>query len=88
MAIKKQEIMSDLLIFLKKGNPLIAEEKNLPNNKSLVELGLMDSFGVVEVVSYFEKKYGITIQDNEITKKLFGSINKMVNLVHLKIKKK
>ena len=37
-------------------------------NKSLLELGYIDSFGVIEIISYFEKKYKISIQDNEITK--------------------
>ena len=46
----------------------------------------MDSFGVIEVVGYFEKKYSIKIDDNEITKEKFGSINKMINLVYEKSK--
>jgi acyl carrier protein len=82
----KNEIKKNLLIFLKKGNPTIKNLKKIPENKSLVELGYMDSFGVIEVVGYFEKKYSIKIDDNEITKEKFGSINKMINLVYEKSK--
>ena len=82
----KRKIKTDLIDFLKKGNPLISNYKQLPFNKSLVELGLMDSFGVIECIIYFEKKYKIAIEDNEITKEKFGSINKMVDLVYTKIK--
>jgi len=85
--ISREKIKNELLSFLKKGNPLINKEKNLPMNKSLLELGYIDSFGVIEIISYFEKKYKISIQDNEITKEKFGSINKMIALVSEKIKK-
>lgn len=86
MKIDKEIILKDLLIYLKKGNPIISKLKKIPLNKSLVELGYLDSFGVIEIITYFEKKYKITINDNEITKKKFGSITKMVNLVFVKIK--
>ena len=86
MKIDKEIILKDLLIYLKKGNPIISKLKKIPLNKSLVELGYLDSFGVIEIITYFEKKYKIKINDNEITKKKFGSITKMVNLVFVKIK--
>ena len=50
----KDTIKSDLLSFLKKGNPMIAKQKSFPYDKSLIELGLMDSFGVIEVITYLE----------------------------------
>ena len=86
MKIEKKNILEDLLIYLKKGNPILSKMKKIPLNQSLVELGYLDSFGVIEVITYFEKKYKISIKDNEITKEKFGSINKMVSLVFEKIK--
>ena len=82
----KDTIKSDLLSFLKKGNPMIAKQKGFPYDKSLIELGLMDSFGVIEVITYLEKKYKISVDDDEITKEKFGSFNKIVNLTFNKIK--
>jgi acyl carrier protein len=84
---KKEKIKNDLITFLKKGNPLIEKIVNLPMNESLVEKGFVDSFGIIEIITYFEKKYKITIDDKEITKEKFGSINKMVGIVFNKIKK-
>ena len=84
---KKEKIKNDLITFLKKGNPLIENIVNLPMNESLVEKGFVDSFGIIEIIIYFEKKYKITIDDKEITKEKFGSINKMVDIVFDKIKK-
>ena len=60
----KDTIKSDLFSFLKKGNPMIAKQKSFPYDKSLIELGLMDSFGVIEVITYLEKKYKISVDDD------------------------
>ena len=83
--VNKKNIEKNFIEFLKKGNPLIKKLKKIPKDKSLVELGLVDSFGVIEMISYFEKKYKIRIEDNEITKEKFGSIDKMIKLVNEKI---
>jgi len=80
----KKKILDDLLQYLKLGNPLIARLKNIPLDKSLVELGYLDSFGVVELVVFLEKSHKMKIDDDEITREKFGSINKMVKLVHEK----
>ena len=45
-------ILKDLIDYLKKGNPLIRNRKNIPLDKSLLELGLIDSFGVIEIITY------------------------------------
>ena len=57
---------------------------NIPLDKSLVELGVLDSFGVVELVSFIESNWGLQIMDSEITREKMGSIEKMVRLIHEK----
>ncbi len=80
------KIRNDLINYLKIGNPLIAELKDIPLDKSLLELGYIDSFGVIEIVMYLEKKYKIKIKNDELTKAKFGSLNKMSKLVFNKLK--
>ncbi len=70
--------------YLRAGNPVLAKIDNLPLDESLVELGYMDSFGVIDIVTFLEGTYSIQIMDEEITKEKFGSINKMAGLVFLK----
>ena len=41
MKIDKEIILKDLLIYLKKGNPIISKLKKIPLNKSLVELDIL-----------------------------------------------
>ena len=88
MSITSTEIEIDLLQYLKRGNPILANMKSVPMDKSLVELGYIDSFGIIDLVTYFENKWKVQIENEEITKDKFGSINKMVNLIHFKLAKK
>ena len=59
--------------------------KEVPLNESLVELGYIDSFGVIDLVTYLENKWKVKIENAEITKEKFGSISKMINLVYSKL---
>ena len=88
MSITNKDIKKDLISYLKKGNPVLNKMKDLPTEKSLVELGYMDSFGVIDVVTYLENKWSVKIEDSEITKEKFGSITKMTDLIFSKIKNK
>ena len=88
MSITNKDIKKDLISYLKKGNPILNKMKELPTEKSLVELGYMDSFGVIDVVTYLENKWSVKIEDSEITKEKFGSITKMTDLIFSKIKNK
>jgi len=80
-----EKIRSEIIDYLKIGNPMIAELEDIPLDQSLVELGYMDSFGVVDIVVFLEGQYSILIDDDEITKEKFGSINKMASLVSNKL---
>ena len=84
MSITNKDIKKDLISYLKKGNPVLDKMKELPTEESLVELGYMDSFGVIDVVTYLENKWKVKIDDAEISKEKFGSISKMANLIFTK----
>ena len=88
MNITIKEVEKDLINYLKNGNPLIAKLDIIPKNESLVELGYMDSFGIIDLVTYFENKWKIKIENDEITPEFFGSINKMLEKLEQKISHK
>ena len=82
----KDEIILAIVDYLKKGNPNYNDLDEIPLDQSLVELGYMDSFGVIDIMTFLEGSYSIQISDDEITKEKFGSINKMAQLVTDKVK--
>ena len=84
MQNKKDSIEKILLKYFTNNFPDIKKLKNIPKDKSLVELGYLDSFAVIDMVTFIEKEWNIKIEDNEITKKYMGSINKMVALIKQK----
>ena len=49
-------------------------------------MGYIDSFGIIDIVTYIEKKWKVKIKDNEISKENFGSMNKIVDFIFFKIK--
>jgi acyl carrier protein len=54
---------------------------SLPRDQSLLEVGVVDSYGVVELISFLESNWNIEIADAEITKENLGSIHKMTSFV-------
>jgi acyl carrier protein len=47
----------------------------------LISSGLVDSFSMVSLKAFLEKKYGITIPDNEATPQAFDTVNSITTLV-------
>ncbi len=60
------------------------EDAPLANTDSLLELGIIDSTGVLELVSFLEQKYGFTIQDEELVPENLDSIDRLVQFVRRK----
>ena len=54
----------------------------LPRDQSLLELGVLDSAGVIEFIVFAEGTWGIEISDEDITGERMGSLDRMAALVH------
>jgi acyl carrier protein len=48
---------------------------------SLVDQGVIDSFGFIEIVSFLETEFSIAIPDDQINRDHFGSVNRIVDFV-------
>ena len=83
--LSEEEVVDEILNYLMLGNPSLKKQK-IPLDKSLMELGYLDSFGIIELVTFLEKKFKVKIEDNEIVIEIFGSINKMSKLVLKKLR--
>jgi acyl carrier protein len=53
-------------------------------DQSLVDQGVIDSFGLVEISSYLQKEFGITVDDTELNRANFGSVLKIVDFIERK----
>lgn len=56
----------------------------LSDEMSLLQYGVVDSTGVLEVVAFLEQAFGVTIDDAELLPENFDSIARMAALVERK----
>lgn len=54
---------------------------SIPGSQSLIEAGVIDSTGVMELVGFLEEQYGIRIEDDELIPENLDSIDNMVRFV-------
>ena len=61
-----------------------ARKRALNDDVPLLESGIVDSLGVLDVVEFVERTFGITIDDEELTSDNFGSIRRLTSFVEQK----
>ena len=71
----KQKRISEILAEIT-GKPV-----NIGTDESLFESGLLDSFGLTDLVTKLEEEYGIRIPDGDLNPRKFESIDKIVEYV-------
>ena len=76
-----ESVRDDIVNFVLTNFPTDHTASTLPLHESLVERGIIDSMGVVELVEFLEKRWSIVIDESEITREKMGGVIKMANLV-------
>ena len=66
-------------------NFLYGQDNGLGDDVSFLQKGLMDSTGILELLSFIEEKYGISIDDEELIPDNFDSLNKLSNYITKKL---
>jgi acyl carrier protein len=54
---------------------LFGEAREIRADLSLLDAGILDSTGVLELVSYMENRYGIKVEDDELVPENLDSID-------------
>jgi acyl carrier protein len=62
-----------------------SDVKSINDSDSFMEKEIIDSTGVLELTSYLEEEFGITVEDNELTPDNLDSIDKLVGFIQGKI---
>jgi acyl carrier protein len=62
-------------------NFYLPPEQKLEDSDSLIDSGLVDSTGVLEIVVFIEEKLGVTVDDQEILPENLDSITKIASFV-------
>jgi acyl carrier protein len=62
-------------------NFYIAETNLLEVDTSLLDQGIIDSTGVLEVIGFIEETFGITVEDSELLPENLDSIERIAQYV-------
>jgi acyl carrier protein len=79
--VETQIIAEQIKKFLVKQFPAT---KNVGNEDSLLKNGLIDSLGILEVVAFLEKDFGIVVLDEELLPENFESVQSLSSFVQQK----
>jgi acyl carrier protein len=76
------QIQQEIREFIRRD--LSREVEHVDNQRSLLEAGILDSLGVLALVSFIEGHYGIGITDDELLPEHFDSIEAIATFVAAK----
>jgi acyl carrier protein len=62
-------------------NFYVAEPEALADDASLLEAGIIDSTGVLEVVAFLEEKFGVEVADDDLTPENLDTVDRLVEFV-------
>lgn len=59
----------------------VARKRGVRRDESLLQNGILDSMGVLELVSYLEEEFGITVEDDDMSPENFQTIERIAVFV-------
>lgn len=80
----KSDIKTGIRQFILKKFPL-ARKQQIEDSTVLLESGVLDSMGVLDVVAFLEKEYSISVSDDDLVPEYFQTIECLATFVELKI---
>ena len=81
---RREDLKGQFRKYLSDNFELPAGEEGLRDDASLLEEGVLDSTGVLNVVMFIEETFGIEVEDEELVPENLDSIDKLVAFVERK----
>jgi acyl carrier protein len=78
------EIISVITEFIRENFIAGRSDVTLDPDQSLIESGIMDSTGVLELVEFLESTYGIRVEDEELVPENLETINNILKFLQTK----
>ncbi|MCB2230481.1 acyl carrier protein [bacterium] len=60
------------------------ESEQFEDTDSFMEQGIIDSTGVLELTSFLEEKYGVTVEDDEMVPANLDSVANLISFIERK----
>lgn len=78
-----QSIQNKLVNFICRN--CLVDKNSLLLDKSLIDQGIIDSFGLIEISTFITHEFDITVLNNEMNRMNFGSVLKIVAFIESKL---
>jgi len=66
-------------------NFIFDEQIKIERNASLLENGIVDSTGILELIMFIEETFQIEVQDDEVIPQNLDSIANLINFINFKL---
>lgn len=63
----------------------MVDEEEISLDKSMVDEGIIDSFGLVEIAGFIEAEFDVKIEESEMNRNNFGSVIKITAFIKNKV---
>lgn len=81
MSEAQTDVRADVRQYVQENFLYLRPDVDLKDESDLLQLGIIDSLGFVELVEEVQVRYGITVQDVDITEENFGSVDAIARYV-------
>jgi acyl carrier protein len=78
------DVRGDMRAYIEENFLYLHPGVELGDGDDFLTLGIVDSLGFVELVEEVQARYGVAVEDVEITEENFGSINAIAGYVERK----
>ena len=75
---------ADIRTFIVDNFMMGRDPQELTDSGSLLELGIIDSTGVLELVGFMEENFGLQVEDEDLVPENLDSVDNLVNYVQRK----
>jgi acyl carrier protein len=82
--MEKADALSERIRKFILGQFPLARQRSLRDEDSLLDNGIVDSMGVLELVHFLESEFGITITDEDLSPDNFQTVLQVASLVRAK----
>jgi acyl carrier protein len=75
--MSQDEIRAVVSMFIKR-NYLFDEQKVLDPSASFLRTGVLDSTGILELITFIEEEFNVSFPDDDLTSENFDSVDRVV----------
>lgn len=77
----REDVTTKLRKFIAENFLYMRPDFELSDDDSLLETGIVDSMGVMEVLAFLDEEFGVEVPDDDVTEENLGTVSSIVEYV-------